>query len=92
MMFLCQLMDQKLGRAEGSSAKLITYIKDRAGHDQRYAIDASKIREELGWTPTINIEDGLSKTIDWYLANKEWIEKVTSGSYQNYYDQQYNNR
>ena len=92
VMFLCQLMDQKLGRAEGSSAKLITYIKDRAGHDQRYAIDASKISNELGWTPSINFEDGLSKTIDWYLANKEWIEKVTSGSYQNYYDQQYNNR
>ena len=92
VMFLCQLMDQKLGRPEGSSAKLITYIKDRAGHDQRYAIDASKIREELGWTPSINFEDGLSKTIDWYLANKEWIDKVTSGSYQNYYDQQYNNR
>ena len=92
VMFLCQLMDQKLGRPEGSAAKLITYIKDRAGHDQRYAIDAGKIREELGWTPSINFEDGLSKTIDWYLANKEWIEKVTSGSYQNYYDQQYNNR
>ena len=92
VMFLCQLMDQKLGRPEGSAAKLITYIKDRAGHDQRYAIDASKIREELGWTPSINFEDGLSKTIDWYLANKEWIDKVTSGSYQNYYDQQYNNR
>ena len=92
VMFLCQLMDQKLGRPEGSAAKLITYIKDRAGHDQRYAIDASKICDELGWTPSINFEDGLSKTIDWYLANKEWIEKVTSGSYQNYYDQQYNNR
>jgi len=92
VMFLCQLMDQKLGKPEGSAAKLITYIKDRAGHDQRYAIDASKISDELGWTPSINFEDGLSKTIDWYLANKEWIDKVTSGSYQNYYDQQYNNR
>ncbi len=92
VMFLCQLMDQKLGRPEGSATKLITYIKDRAGHDQRYAIDASKISDELGWTPSINFEDGLSKTIDWYLANKEWIDKVTSGSYQNYYDQQYNNR
>lgn len=92
VMFLCQLMDQKLGRTEGSSAKLITYIKDRAGHDQRYAIDASKISDELGWTPSINFEEGLSKTIDWYLANKVWIDKVTSGSYQNYYDQQYNNR
>ena len=92
VMFLCQLMDQKLGRPEGSAAKLITYIKDRAGHDQRYAIDARKISDELGWTPSINFEDGLSKTIDWYLANKEWIDKVTSGSYQNYYDQQYNNR
>jgi len=92
VIFLCQLMDQKLGKPEGSAAKFITYIKDRAGHDQRYAIDASKISDELGWTPSINFEDGLSKTIDWYLANKEWIDKVTSGSYQNYYDQQYNNR
>ena len=92
VMVLCQLMDQKLGRPEGSAAKLITFIKDRAGHDQRYAIDASKISDELGWTPSINFEDGLSKTIDWYLANKEWIDKVTSGSYQNYYDKQYNNR
>lgn len=92
VLLLCQLMDQKLGRVEGSSAKLITYIKDRAGHDQRYAIDASKVSNELGWTPSINFEEGLSKTIDWYLANKEWIDKVTSGSYQNYYDKQYHNR
>ena len=90
--FLCQLMDEKLGRSVGSSAKLITYIADRAGHDQRYAIDAHKLDEELAWKPTITFEEGLSKTIDWYLDNTEWIEKVTSGDYQNYYTKQYHNR
>ena len=90
--FLCQLMDEKLGRPVGSSAKLITYIADRAGHDQRYAIDAHKLDEELAWKPTITFEEGLSKTIDWYLDNTEWIEKVTSGDYQNYYTKQYHNR
>ena len=90
--FLCQLMDEKLGRSVGSSAKLITYIADRAGHDQRYAIDAHKLDEELAWKPSITFEEGLSKTIDWYLDNTEWIEKVTSGDYQNYYTKQYHNR
>ena len=90
--FLCQLMDEKLGRPVGSSAKLITYIADRAGHDQRYAIDAHKLDEELAWKPSITFEEGLSKTIDWYLDNTEWIEKVTSGDYQNYYTKQYHNR
>ena len=90
--FLCQLMDEKLGRSVGSSAKLITYIADRAGHDQRYAIDAHKLDEELAWKPSITFEEGLSKTIDWYLDNTEWIKKVTSGDYQNYYTKQYHNR
>ena len=90
--FLCQLMDEKLGRAAGSSAKLITYIADRAGHDQRYAIDAHKLDDELAWKPSITFEEGLSKTIDWYLDNTEWIKKVTSGDYQNYYTKQYHNR
>ena len=90
--YLCQLMDEKLGRTTGSSAKLITYIADRAGHDQRYAIDAHKLDEELAWKPSITFEEGLSKTIDWYLDNPEWIEKVTSGDYQNYYTKQYHNR
>jgi dTDP-glucose 4,6-dehydratase len=86
---LCQQMDTKLGRAEGESEKLITYVKDRPGHDLRYAIDASKINKELGWAPSVTFEEGLSKTIDWYLKNTEWLENVTSGEYQNYYNQQY---
>ena len=86
---LCQQMDQKLGRASGTSEKLITYVKDRPGHDLRYAIDASKINKELGWSPTVTFEQGLSKTIDWYLFNEEWLNSVTSGNYQNYYKEQY---
>ena len=86
---LCQQMDQKLGRASGCSEKLITYIKDRPGHDLRYAIDASKINKELGWIPTVTFEEGLSETIDWYLSNEDWLNSVTSGNYQNYYNQQY---
>ena len=86
---LCQQMDTKLGRAEGESEKLITYVKDRPGHDLRYAIDASKINKELGWAPSVTFEKGLSKTIDWYLKNTEWLENVTSGEYQNYYNAQY---
>ncbi len=89
---LCQIMDQRLGRAEGSSEKLITYVKDRAGHDQRYAIDASKIKEELGWVPSITFEEGLRNTVDWYLENNEWLDSVTSGEYSNYYEQQYQKR
>lgn len=86
---LCRVMDKKLGREEGSSEKLITYVKDRAGHDLRYAIDASKIMKELGWEPSLQFEEGLEKTVDWYLSNEEWLEHVTSGTYQDYYDKQY---
>jgi dTDP-glucose 4,6-dehydratase len=86
---LCQQMDKKLGRAEGESAQLITYVKDRPGHDLRYAIDASKINKELGWKPSVTFEQGLEKTIDWYLDNEAWLKNVTSGEYQNYYDKQY---
>lgn len=86
---LCKLMDTKLNRPNGTSAQLITYVKDRAGHDMRYAIDAGKVQRELGWEPSLQFEEGLSKTIDWYLENKTWLEHVTSGEYQNYYKEQY---
>ena len=86
---LCKIMDEKLGRPEGDSEKLITFVKDRAGHDLRYAIDASKINQELGWEPSLQFEEGLEKTVDWYLANEEWLDHVTSGSYQAYYQEQY---
>jgi dTDP-glucose 4,6-dehydratase len=89
---ICRLMDQKLGRPEGSAEQLITFVKDRAGHDLRYAIDASKIQKELGWTPSVRFEEGLSQTIDWYLANEEWLERVSSGAYREYYRIQYENR
>jgi dTDP-glucose 4,6-dehydratase len=89
---LCQQMDEKLGRVEGSSEKLITYVTDRAGHDMRYAIDATKLKEELGWLPSLQFEEGLSKTIDWYLSNEAWLNNITSGNYQKYYEQQYTNR
>jgi dTDP-glucose 4,6-dehydratase len=82
-------MDKKLGRPEGASAELITYVKDRAGHDLRYAIDATKLNKELGWEPSLQFEEGLEKTVDWYLANEAWIDDVTSGNYQKYYDDQY---
>ena len=86
---LCQQMDEKLGRANGESEKLITFVKDRPGHDLRYAIDASKINKELGWKPSVTFEEGLSKTIDWYLSNELWLKHVTSGDYQKYYNEQY---
>lgn len=86
---LCTLMDEKLGRSPGTSEGLITYVKDRPGHDRRYAIDATKIKEELGWTPTVTFEQGLSETIDWYLNNQEWLDHVTTGSYQQYYETMY---
>ena len=86
---LCEKMDIALNREEGTSKKLITFIKDRPGHDKRYAIDASKIKNELGWEPSLQFDEGLSKTIDWYLNNKSWINNVTSGEYQKYYKQQY---
>ncbi len=86
---LCAKMDSVLKRESGSSNQLITYVKDRPGHDLRYAIDASKINKELGWIPTVTFEQGLEKTIDWYLSNKEWLKNVTSGAYQEYYNNQY---
>jgi dTDP-glucose 4,6-dehydratase len=89
---LCKQMDEKLGREVGSSEQLITYVKDRAGHDMRYAIDSSKLMDELGWAPSVTFEQGLSKTIDWYLENEEWLRSVTSGNYQKYYEEQYVSR
>jgi dTDP-glucose 4,6-dehydratase len=89
---LCSILDKKLNRAEGESAKLITYVTDRAGHDLRYAIDATKLKNELGWEPSITFEEGLEKTVDWYLENEKWLKDVTSGHYQEYYNEQYNNR
>ncbi len=86
---LCRIMDEKLGREAGSSAALITYVTDRAGHDLRYAIDSGKLQTELNWTPSLQFEEGLAKTVDWYLENDEWLENVTSGNYQDYYKQQY---
>jgi len=86
---MCRIMDRKLGRGEGTSEKLITYVKDRAGHDLRYAIDSSKLQRELGWTPSLQFEEGLEKTIDWYLNNEEWLAHVTSGDYLKYYEEQY---
>ena len=86
---LCKQMDEKLGRSTGSSSDLITYVKDRPGHDLRYAIDASKIHKELDWEPSVTFEEGLSFTIDWYLDNVEWLNNVTSGSYKEYYNKQY---
>ena len=86
---LCDIMDRKLGRPEGKSRELITLVKDRAGHDMRYAIDANKIKDELGWEPSLQFEEGLEKTVDWYLENQEWLNNVTSGNYRQYYQQQY---
>jgi dTDP-glucose 4,6-dehydratase len=89
---LCKQMDEKLGNPAGTSEALITYVKDRPGHDRRYAIDASKINRELGWKPSVTFEQGLSETIDWYLSNEEWLNNVTSGNYQQYYEHMYANR
>lgn len=86
---LCDIMDRKLSNNEGDSRKLITYVKDRAGHDLRYAIDATKIEKELGFKPSLNFQVGLEKTVDWYLDNKSWLDDVTTGNYQNYYKQHY---
>ena len=90
--FLCRLMDSKLGRVEGESEKLIKFVTDRKGHDQRYAIDAAKLERDLGWKPSITFEEGLDKTVDWYLANQEWVNEITSGAYQDYYNEMYTNR
>ncbi|TDG37672.1 dTDP-glucose 4,6-dehydratase [Pedobacter changchengzhani] len=87
---LCSIMDEKLGRQAGTSAKLITYVTDRAGHDLRYAIDSTKLQNELNWVPSLQFEEGLAKTVDWYLENEDWLNNVTSGNYQSYYEQQYN--
>lgn len=89
---LCDIMDKKLGRPNGTSKNLITFVKDRAGHDHRYAIDSSKLKNELGWEPSLTFEEGLEKTVDWYLNNQSWLENVTSGSYLQYYKDQYSNR
>lgn len=90
--FLCQIMDEKLGREKGASEQLITYVKDRDGHDQRYAIDSSKLKNDLGWSPSIKFEQGLVNTVQWYLDNEDWLNNVTSGDYKKYYEQQYNER
>ncbi len=89
---ICRVMDRKLGHPEGESEKLITFVKDRAGHDLRYAIDATKLKNELGWEPSLQFEEGIEKTIDWYLANEQWLNSVTSGDYQKYYEEQYGKR
>jgi dTDP-glucose 4,6-dehydratase len=86
---ICTIMDKKLNRTAGTSEKLITYVKDRPGHDKRYAIDASKLEKELGWKPSLQFEEGLEKTVDWYLQNENWMKHVTSGEYLNYYNKQY---
>jgi dTDP-glucose 4,6-dehydratase len=88
---VCDLMDERLGRAKGESRELITFVKDRPGHDRRYAIDAGKIKRDLGWEPAYTFEQGIAETVDWYLANEEWVRKVTSGEYQSYYVNQYGN-
>jgi len=89
---LCRIMDKKLGRPEGTSEQLIIFVKDRAGHDLRYAIDATKLNRELGWSPSLQFEEGLEKTVSWYLENQDWLDHVTSGAYQQYYNEQYQKR
>ncbi|WP_430811680.1 MULTISPECIES: dTDP-glucose 4,6-dehydratase [unclassified Carboxylicivirga] len=89
---LCEVMDTKLGREKGESAKLITFVKDRAGHDLRYAIDSDKLMKELGWEPSLQFEEGIEKTVDWYLANETWLNNILSGDYEKYYQTQYNER
>lgn len=89
---ICRVMDKKQGNPEGTAEKLITYVTDRAGHDLRYAIEAHKIMNELGWQPSLQFEEGIEKTIDWYLANKQWMEEITSGDYMNYYEKMYSSR
>ena len=89
---LCKIMDKKLNRGDGESAKLITFVKDRAGHDLRYAIDSTKLQKDLGWVPSLQFEEGLEKTVEWYLSNEEWLKNVTSGDYKKYYEEQYTKR
>jgi dTDP-glucose 4,6-dehydratase len=92
ILLLCGIMDEKLGREAGSSAKLITYVTDRAGHDLRYAIDSTKLQKNLDWVPSLQFEEGLAKTVDWYLENEDWLTNVTSGNYKSYYENQYADR
>jgi dTDP-glucose 4,6-dehydratase len=92
VLLLCTIMDRKLGKEAGTSAQLISYVSDRSGHDLRYAIDSSKIMNELGWKPSLQFEEGLEKTVDWYLANNSWLKNVTSGQYQKYYNEMYTNK
>jgi dTDP-glucose 4,6-dehydratase len=89
---LCEIMDRELKREPGTSAKLITFVTDRAGHDLRYAIDSSKLQKELGWTPSLKFEEGIEITVKWYLENQEWLNNVISGGYEKYYEQQYTNK
>jgi dTDP-glucose 4,6-dehydratase len=89
---LCSIMDEKLGRSQGSSETLITYVTDRAGHDLRYAIDSSKLQQELQWRPSVTFEEGLKRTVEWYLGNEEWLEKIISGDYARYYEEMYGKR
>ena len=86
---ICEILDRKLNRSAGNSAGLITFVKDRAGHDLRYAIDSSKLMKELNWSPETDFEHGIEATVDWYLQNEEWLRSVTSGDYQKYYENQY---
>jgi len=89
---MCRIMDEKLGRSAGSSETLITYVTDRAGHDLRYAIDSSKLQRELGWRPSVTFEEGLKRTVEWYLENEDWLEKIISGAYSKYYEEMYGKR
>jgi len=89
---LCRIMDSKLNRAHGSSEKLITFVKDRPGHDLRYAIDSTRLQNEMGWSPATGFESGLEKTVDWYLSNEQWLERVITGEYEKYYENQYSGR
>ena len=92
VLLLCRIMDERLGREAGTSEQLITYVTDRAGHDLRYAIDATRLKTELGWEPSLQFEEGLAKTVDWYLTNQDWLHNVTSGNYKKYYDEMYEGR
>ena len=89
---IIRTVDRLLGRPEGASEKLITYVTDRAGHDMRYAIDSRKLKEELGWEPSLQFEEGIEKTVRWYLANQEWMDDITSGEYERYYQEMYTGR
>jgi dTDP-glucose 4,6-dehydratase len=89
---LCRIMDRKMNQPEGTAEKLISFVKDRPGHDQRYAIDSSRLQRELGWSPSVDFPTGLEHTVDWYFQNKEWLDHVTSGTYREYYERMYSHR